>query len=80
MSRDRLVFSRTEEDADIFQLVRGREPQRLLTSASFDAHAQFSADGRRIAFGSDRTGTVEIWVAEADGSSQRQLTRGPTLY
>jgi eukaryotic-like serine/threonine-protein kinase len=80
MSRDRLVFSRTEEDADIFRLVRGREPERILTSSAFDGHAQFSPDGRRIAFGSDRTGTFEIWVVEADGSSERQLTRGLTLY
>jgi Tol biopolymer transport system component len=50
-----------------------------VTSASFDAHSQFSPDGRRIAFCSDRTGVLEIWVAEADGSSERQVTHGPTL-
>ena len=79
-SRDRLVFSRSDEDADVFRFVRGREPERLLTSAFFDAHSQFSADGRRIAFCSDRTGAMEIYVANADGSSVRQLTRGPTEY
>ena len=79
-SRDRLVFSRSDEDADVFRFVRGREPERLLTSAFFDAHSEFSADGRRIAFCSDRTGAMEIYVADADGSSVRQLTRGPTEY
>jgi dipeptidyl aminopeptidase/acylaminoacyl peptidase len=79
LSRDRLVFSRTEEDADIFRLVRGRAPERLVTSSAFDGHSQFSPDGRRIAFCSDRTGTEEIWIAEADGSSERQVTRGPAL-
>jgi Tol biopolymer transport system component len=32
-------------------------------------------DGKRIAFQSDRTGRMEIWVMNANGSEQRQLTR-----
>jgi len=79
-SRDRLVFSRGDTDADVYRLVRGRAPERLLTSAFLDGHSQFSSDGRRIAFCSDRTGASEIYVADADGSSVRQLTRGPTEY
>ena len=79
-SQDRLVFSRSEEDTDVFRFVRGRAPERLLTSAFFDAHSQFSPDGRRIAFCSDRTGATQIYVANADGSSVRQLTHGPTDY
>jgi Tol biopolymer transport system component len=31
-------------------------------------------DGRRIVFGSDRTGRLELWVMNADGSGLRQLT------
>jgi Tol biopolymer transport system component/DNA-binding winged helix-turn-helix (wHTH) protein len=79
-SRDRLVFSRGDTDADVYRLVRGRAPERLFTSAFLDGHSQFSSDGRRIAFCSDRTGASEIYVADADGSSMRQLTRGPTEY
>jgi TolB protein len=32
-------------------------------------------DGRHIAFQSDRSGRMEIWVMSADGSHQRQVTR-----
>lgn len=32
-------------------------------------------DGKRIAFQSNRTGRLEIWVMNADGSGARQLTR-----
>ena len=31
-------------------------------------------DGRQIAFVSDRTGQAEIWIANADGTNQIQLT------
>lgn len=32
-------------------------------------------DGRRIAFQSDRTGRMEVWVMNADGTGARQVTR-----
>lgn len=32
-------------------------------------------DGHRLAFQSDRTGRMEIWMMNADGSEQRQVTR-----
>lgn len=79
-ARDRLVFSRSEQDLDIFRFTLGRAPQRVVTSAFEDGHASFSPDGRSIAFSSNRTGTLEIWVAQADGSAPRQLTHDPTRY
>ncbi len=38
---------------------------------------QFSSDGRRVAFASNRSGPWEIWLANADGSDAAQLTSFP---
>jgi TolB protein len=40
-----------------------------------DETPEWFPDGKRIAFQSDRTGAWEIWVMNADGSNQKQLTR-----
>jgi len=35
---------------------------------------QFSPDGKKLAFMSDRSGTMEIWVSDRDGKNARQVT------
>jgi TolB protein len=40
----------------------------------------WSPDGKQIAFVSNRTGTYEIYIMNADGSSARPLTRGPEAH
>jgi Tol biopolymer transport system component len=47
---------------------------RLPGSTQWEDHPAISADGRRIAFASNRTGANEIWTADTDGGNQRQLT------
>jgi Tol biopolymer transport system component len=42
-----------------------------------DGMPDFSPDGRRIAFTSNRVQQAEIYVMNADGSGQRRLTRKP---
>ena len=49
-------------------------PHQLIASTRREADPQFSPDGQRLAFASDRTGSRQIWVANADGSNQIQLT------
>jgi Tol biopolymer transport system component len=50
------------------------EPVKLLASSRKNDSAQYSPDGRRICFVSDRTGTAQLWMANADGSNPAVLT------
>ena len=50
------------------------QPRKLITSSRMQAHPQYSPDGESIAFMSDRSGFMEIWVSRSDGSAPRQLT------
>jgi serine/threonine protein kinase len=80
-SRDRLAFVRWAGDVDIYRLRLGGSPTPLIQSTFTETHPQYSPDGRRIAFESDRAGdTEEIWLADADGSNPTRLTRGPGRY
>lgn len=45
-----------------------------LSSTMIENSPQFSPDGRRVAFQSNRSGTMEIWVADADGANAMRLT------
>ncbi|MBI4907640.1 MAG: PD40 domain-containing protein [Acidobacteria bacterium] len=75
-----LVYARSTEDTNIWraEIPRGGTAsgavQRLIASTRRDSEARYSTDGRKIAFGSNRSGSSEIWVAEADGSNPVQLT------
>jgi len=82
VSRDgrRLAYTRESEDVNIWRYEvprapgRSTPPTKLIASTQFDGGQQFSPDGRRIVFGSNRSGSFEIWVCDSDGSNARQLT------
>jgi serine/threonine protein kinase/sugar lactone lactonase YvrE len=50
-------------------------PVNSISSTRAESQPQFSPDGSRIAFFSDRSGTREIWVCDPDGSNADQLTQ-----
>jgi serine/threonine protein kinase/tricorn protease-like protein len=80
LSRNRLAFSRKMFDTDVYAF-DGLHSRPLLTSSFMDFQADYSPDGLRVAFISERSGEQpEIWLARADGSEPVQLTHGPGKF
>jgi dipeptidyl aminopeptidase/acylaminoacyl peptidase len=52
----------------------GSYRRRLTRTGGRDYPGAWSPDGRRLAFGSERSGNFDVYVMDADGSDQRQLT------
>lgn len=52
----------------------GGNAEPLITDDAFNTQPVYSPDGRRIAFISDRSGSENIWVAEANGTQLRMLS------
>lgn len=65
---------------DLYTLpIEGGRATRILGGMSFESQPVWSPDGTEIAFLSDRSGVENLWVANADGSEPRALTKdGPT--
>jgi Tol biopolymer transport system component/DNA-binding winged helix-turn-helix (wHTH) protein len=80
-----LVYSVLRNDRTIwrFDLKGGNEPatrwKRLIASPGQNASPQYSPDGSRICFRSDRGGKEELWVAQADGSAAFPITTGSAM-
>jgi Tol biopolymer transport system component len=52
----------------------GGEEIRLTTAEGLDDGPEYAADGKRIWFNSVRTGLMQVWYMNADGSGQTQMT------
>ena len=61
--------------------LRSRQTRRLTQTSAIDTGPCYSPDGRRIVFESDRDGSQQLYVMNADGSgpTPHQLRRGPLL-
>jgi Tol biopolymer transport system component len=76
----RLVYTRELFDANVWRLeVPGphgkvSSPEKLISSTRNDWEAQFSPDGTKVVFNSNRTGSSEIWICDSDGSNAQPLT------
>jgi Tol biopolymer transport system component len=77
---NRLAYEQRSQTINIWQikLPTATQPSRsatkLIASTRVDACPQFSPDGTRIVFCSDRTGADEIWVSDTARSHLVQLT------
>jgi eukaryotic-like serine/threonine-protein kinase len=82
ISRDgrRLAYGQSVSNINIWQLPldaatgAAGPPVRLVSSSRTQLNPRLSPDGRRLAFESDRSGTAEIWISDADGSNASALT------
>ncbi|HEX4770533.1 MAG TPA: hypothetical protein VH351_06875 [Bryobacteraceae bacterium] len=74
----RLMYTEGRFDANIWRLdLTGATKGKIfpfIASTRDDFQPDYSSDGRKIAFESDRSGCEEIWVCDRDGSAQFQLT------
>jgi Tol biopolymer transport system component len=74
-----MVYVRIQIDWNVWRLpgplaTSVASPGRLVESTQLDTRPQYSADGRKIAFNSNRSGMDEIWLSDSDGSNAARLT------
>jgi Tol biopolymer transport system component len=70
-----LAFVDSVVDIDIWKYsTLSGKGQPVIASTRFDGAPALSPDDRRIAFLSTRSGNLEVWLANADGSNERCLT------
>src|SRR3546814_8842098 len=53
---------------------------RLTTSPGIDTGGSYSPDGSKIVFESDRGGSQQLYVMNADGSGQQRISFGDGRY
>lgn len=77
----RLAYERLLRSLSIWQMdltESGEKRPYLSVSSTSDTDQgpgpQFSPDGQKLAYMSDRSGTMEIWIANRDGSNPFQLS------
>jgi eukaryotic-like serine/threonine-protein kinase len=77
---NRLAYAVERRDSNIWRVdLQGPDrkpgvPFKLISSTRSEGAPAISPDGKRIAFGSDRSGGGEIWLCDSDGSNPVQLT------
>jgi imidazolonepropionase-like amidohydrolase/Tol biopolymer transport system component len=54
--------------------IDGGKATPITSGIAFDSQPRFSPDGKRIVFISDRSGSTNAWISNADGSNAKQIT------
>jgi len=82
ISRDgrRLAYSKFTSDSNVWRMelpspgAPAHAPQKFLYSTRNETSAQYSPDGNKVAFRSDRSGNDEIWICDGSGANAYALT------
>ncbi|HEX3109841.1 MAG TPA: protein kinase, partial [Thermoanaerobaculia bacterium] len=82
-SDGRLVFAILKQNAELWKLpvdpatgAAAGEPEQVLAGSRETTRGAWSPDGERIAYGSDRTGEMNLWLLTVADGKTKQLTRG----
>jgi Tol biopolymer transport system component len=75
----RLAYARGSKTINIWRIdlmarSSAESAKKLISSTRMQRVPQYSPDGTKIVFESNRSGTHEIWLADADGSNPVQIT------
>lgn len=76
----KLIFLRNSWDTNLWRVDgpawKGLPslPRKIVDSTREDSQADYSPDGQKITFDSNRSGAYEIWTSKSDGSAPVQLT------
>jgi TolB protein len=65
------------EDSHVYRMNIDGSGVRQITQGEDESTADFSPDGSRIAYVGFTRGNADIWVADADGTHPRRITRNP---
>ena len=74
---DKLAYSSSSNSSSIWRrdLLHPESPAvELIPSSRSEYDAQYSPDGKRIAFASERSGVQGVWIANEDGSNLVQIS------
>jgi Tol biopolymer transport system component/DNA-binding winged helix-turn-helix (wHTH) protein len=78
ISRDgsKLAYVQSQFDPNIWRVelsAQDKSPKQFISSTWFENAPDFSPDGTKISFVSERDGTLAIWICNADGSNPARL-------
>jgi Tol biopolymer transport system component/DNA-binding winged helix-turn-helix (wHTH) protein len=76
---NRLAYVQSSPGCNIYRIgisdsASANLPIKLTTATRIDCAPQYSPDGKKIVFQSDRSGSNEIWMCDSDGSHLVQVT------